>query len=227
VKQEDIHALESIEKLHNYNSYVFNKIFKKGLNKNTLDFGCGYGTLIDYLRRNFNLEIIGFEINPDAIEKLNTKKINLINSLDENNERFDQVVSLNVLEHIENDQKTIEDINHLLKDNGMLVLYLPHSMKIWTELDELVGHYRRYTKKDLFTKLENANFEIQSWEYVDFIGWMALFVSKLLGVKLDYKENRLIRYDKYIFRFLKNLDYIFKYFLGKNILVTCIKKKNQ
>lgn len=227
MKQEDIHALESIEKLHNYNSYVFNKIFKKGLNKNTLDFGCGYGTLIDYLRRNFNLEIIGFEINPDAIEKLNTKKINLINSLDENNERFDQVVSLNVLEHIENDQKTIEDINHLLKDNGMLVLYLPHSMKIWTELDELVGHYRRYTKKDLFTKLENANFEIQSWEYVDFIGWMALFVSKLLGVKLDYKENRLIRYDKYIFRFLKNLDYIFKYFLGKNILVTCIKKKNQ
>ena len=227
MKQEDIHALESIEKLHNYNSYVFNKIFKKGLNKNTLDFGCGYGTLIDYLRRNFNLEIIGFEINPDAIEKLNTKKINLINSLDENNERFDQVVSLNVLEHIENDQKTIEDINHLLKDNGMLVLYLPHSMKIWTELDELVGHYRRYTKKDLFTKLENANFEIQSWEYVAFIGWMALFVSKLLGVKLDYKENRLIRYDKYIFRFLKNLDYIFKYFLGKNILVTCIKKKNQ
>lgn len=227
MKQEDIHALESIEKLHNYNSYVFNKIFKKGLNKNTLDFGCGYGTLIDYLRRNFNLEIIGFEINPDAIEKLNTKKINLINSLDENNERFNQVVSLNVLEHIENDQKTIEDINHLLKDNGMLVLYLPHSMKIWTELDELVGHYRRYTKKDLFTKLENANFEIQSWEYVDFIGWMALFVSKLLGVKLDYKENRLIRYDKYIFRFLKNLDYIFKYFLGKNILVTCIKKKNQ
>tara|TARA_Y100000768_G_C23980353_1_gene685417 strand:+ start:123 stop:806 length:684 start_codon:yes stop_codon:yes gene_type:complete len=227
VKQEDIHALESIEKLHNYNSYVFNKIFKKGLNQNTLDFGCGYGTLISYLKTKFNLEIIGFEINPDAIEKLNTKKINLINSLDENKERFDQVVSLNVLEHIENDQKTIEDINHLLKDNGMLVLYLPHSMKIWTELDELVGHYRRYTKKDLFTKLENANFEIQSWEYVDFIGWMALFVSKLLGVKLDYKENRLIRYDKYIFRFLKNLDYIFKYFLGKNILVTCIKKKNQ
>ncbi len=227
MKQEDIHALESIEKLHNYNSYVFNKIFKKGLNQNTLDFGCGYGTLISYLKTKFNLEIIGFEINPDAIEKLNTKKINLINSLDENKERFDQVVSLNVLEHIENDQKTIEDINHLLKDNGMLVLYLPHSMKIWTELDELVGHYRRYTKKDLFTKLENANFEIQSWEYVDFIGWMALFVSKLLGVKLDYKENRLIRYDKYIFRFLKNLDYIFKYFLGKNILVTCIKKKNQ
>lgn len=224
MKQEDIHALESIEKLHNYNSYVFNKIFKKGLNQNTLDFGCGYGTLISYLKTKFNLEIIGYEINPEAIEKLNAKKINLINSLDENKERFDQVVSLNVLEHIENDQKTIEDINHLLKDNGMLVLYLPHSMKIWTNLDELVGHYRRYTKKELFIKLEKANFEIKSWEYVDFIGWVILYVSKLFRVNLDYKENRLIKYDKFIFRFLKNLDYIFKYFSGKNILVTCIKK---
>jgi len=224
VKQEDIHALESIEKLHNYNSYVFNKIFKKGLNQNTLDFGCGYGTLISYLKTKFNLEIIGYEINPEAIEKLNAKKINLINSLDENKEKFDHVVSLNVLEHIENDQKTIEDINHLLKDNGMLVLYLPHSMKIWTDLDELVGHYRRYTKKELFIKLEKANFEIKSWEYVDFIGWITLYVSKLFRVNLDYKENRLIKYDKFIFRFLKNLDYIFKYFSGKNILVTCIKK---
>ena len=172
MKEEDVHALESIEKLHNYNSYIFEKIYNKGISKEILDFGCGYGTFIDYLKKKFNLEIIGYEINPEAIEKLNTKRINTISSLEKNKENFDYIVSLNVLEHIKNDEKTIEDLNFLLKDSGILILYLPHSMKIWTDLDELVGHYRRYTRKDLFTKLEQAGFNIISWEYVDFIGWI-------------------------------------------------------
>tara|TARA_B100000131_G_C18107579_1_gene608478 strand:- start:1753 stop:2430 length:678 start_codon:yes stop_codon:yes gene_type:complete len=225
VKEEDVHALESIEKLHNYNSYIFEKIYNKGISKEILDFGCGYGTFIDYLKKKFNLEIIGYEINPEAIEKLNTKRINTISSLEKNKENFDYIVSLNVLEHIKNDEKTIEDLNFLLKDSGILILYLPHSMKIWTDLDELVGHYRRYTRKDLFTKLEQAGFNIISWEYVDFIGWIALYLSKLLRINLNYEEKRLIKYDKYIFKFLKYLDVLFKYFVGKNILVVCRKKK--
>ena len=227
MKQEDIHALESIEKLHNYNSYVFNKIFKKGLNQNTLDFGCGYGTLISYLKTKFNLEIIGYEINPEAIEKLNAKKINLINSLDENKERFDQVVSLNVLEHIENDQKTIEDINHLLKDNGMLVLYLPHSMKIWTDLDELVGHYRRYEIKDLKKKCDIVGLKIQSLHYADSIGFFASFAIKMFGY--DKKKgigslSSLKFYDKWIFPISKLLDSIgLKYLFGKNLVLIATK----
>ncbi len=225
MKEEDVHALESIEKLHNYNSYIFEKIYNKGISKEILDFGCGYGTFIDYLKKKFNLEIIGYEINPEAIEKLNTKRINTISSLEKNKENFDYIVSLNVLEHIKNDEKTIEDLNFLLKDSGILILYLPHSMKIWTDLDELVGHYRRYTRKDLFTKLEQAGFNIISWEYVDFIGWIALYLSKLLRINLNYEEKRLIKYDKYIFKFLKYLDVLFKYFVGKNILVVCRKKK--
>ena len=224
MKKQDIHALESIEKIQNYNSYIFEKIYNKGLSKKVLDFGCGYGTFSEYLNNKFNLEVVGYEVNPEALKKLKVKGINTISSLDKYEASFDYIISMNVLEHIKNDEMVIKDMNTLLKDNGRLILYLPNSMKVWTDLDNLVGHYRRYTKKDLLSKLERGGFTTLSWEYVDFIGWVVLYLSKLLRINLNYDEKRLVNYDKYIFKLFKHLDIFFKYFLGKNILVVCSKK---
>ena len=57
MENHDIHALETIESLDNYNSYVFNKIFNIGLKNNVLDFGCGFGTFIEYINKNYKLDI--------------------------------------------------------------------------------------------------------------------------------------------------------------------------
>jgi len=97
-------------------------------------------------------------------------------------------------------------------------------MKIWSNLDSLVGQYRRYTKKELNKKLVNSNFQILSTEYVDSIGWVILFLSKIFGISLKYDTKKLIFYDRYVFRFFKLLDIFFKNFFGKNILV--LAKKN-
>ena len=224
MKKQDIHALESIEKIQNYNSYIFEKIYNKGLSKKVLDFGCGYGIFSEYLKKKFNFEVIGYEVNPEALKKLKVKGIKTISSLDKYEASFDYIISMNVLEHIKDDEIMIKDMNTLLKDNGRLILYLPNSMKVWTDLDNLVGHYRRYTKKDLLSKLDRGGFATLSWEYVDFIGWVVLYLSKLLRINLNYDEKRLTNYDKYIFKLFKYLDIFFKYFLGKNILVVCSKK---
>ena len=224
MENHDIHALETIEILDNYNSYVFNKIFNIGLKNNVLDFGCGFGTFIEYINKNYKLEIYGYEIHPEALKKLKSKQIKTIDSLQDHSGSFDFIVSLNVLEHIKDDQSVINEFKTLLKENGELVLYLPHSMKIWSNLDSLVGHHRRYSREELFSKLESAGFEILSWEYVDFIGWLVLFANRYLRLNFNYDERVLIRYDKYIFRFFKHLDIFFKSFLGKNILVVSRKK---
>jgi len=224
MNNDDIHALESIDKLQFYNSYVFEKILSKTTLNNVLDFGCGYGTLISYVKKKYNKEILGYDINENARAVLKEKNIKCINSLNEINEGFDTIISSNVLEHLENDQKTLDQLNSLLKNEGLLVLYLPCSMKIWSNLDSLVGHYRRYTKKELNKKLVNSNFQILSTEYVDSIGWVILFLSKIFGISLKYDTKKLIFYDRYVFRFFKLLDIFFKNFFGKNILV--LAKKN-
>ena len=224
MNNDDIHALESIDKLQFYNSYVFEKILSKTTLNNVLDFGCGYGTLISYVKKKYNKEILGYDINENARAVLKEKNIKYINSLNEINKGFDTIISSNVLEHIEDDQKTLDELNSLLKNEGLLILYLPCSMKIWSNLDSLVGHYRRYTKKELNKKLVNSNFQIFSIEYVDSIGWIILFLSKIFKISLKYDTKKLIFYDKYVFQYLKLLDIFFKNLFGKNILV--VAKKN-
>ena len=57
-------------------------------------------------------------------------------------------MSINVLEHIKNDNQTIAEFKKILKNNGRLILYLPHSRYLWTELDELVGITEDMRKKE-------------------------------------------------------------------------------
>jgi len=224
MNSDDVHALESIDKLQFYNSYVFEKLVSNTNLNNTLDFGCGFGTLISYVKKKYNKEILGYDINENARAVLKEKNIKYINSLNEINKGFDTIISSNVLEHLENDQKTLDQLNSLLKNEGLLVLYLPCSMKIWSNLDSLVGHYRRYTKKELNKKLVNSNFQILSIEYADSIGWIILFLSKIFKISLKYDTKKLIFYDKYVFQYLKLLDIFFKNLFGKNILA--VAKKN-
>lgn len=221
--EKDILALEAMSELKNYNSYTFKLIADSITSKKVLDFGSGYGVFCEYLQDK-NYDVQGYEINQLAIDESKSRGIEVFSNLLAIKEKYETITSLNVLEHIEDDEMVIKDMNTLLKDNGRLILYLPNSMKVWTDLDNHVGHYRRYTKKDLLSKLERGGFTILSWEYVDFIGWVVLYLSKLLRINLNYDEKRLVNYDKYIFKLFKHLDIFFKYFLGKNILVVCSKK---
>ena len=214
----DIHALETIEDLDNYNNYIFSKILKHTKKGKLIDFGCGFGGFVKHCGDN-NLDAIGFEINNEAIKKLKINNVPI--ELDKKNlqNKYENLVSINVLEHIKNDNQTIAEFKKILKNNGRLILYLPHSRYLWTELDELVGHHRRYDKKDLVSKLERNGFQIKHVEYVDFIGSLVITFTKLLRIKLGYSKNLTIFYDKTIFKFFKYLDLFFKNIFGKNILI--------
>ena len=215
---DDIHALESIDELHNYNNYIYKKILKYLQPGLSLDFGCGFGNFLKFIKKETKLNFVGYEVNRIALEKLEKESITYVKNIDNANE-YDNIVSLNVLEHIDDDTEVFNNFNRILKPEGRLVLYLPHSMVLWSSLDNLVGHKRRYTKKDLSKKLENSNFNIEKIEYVDFIGSVVLLIFKILRLDLNYKKSRLIFYDKSVFRLFKYLDMLTKNIFGKNILV--------
>ena len=44
-----------------------------------------------------------------------------------------------------------------MQKDGLLILYVPASMKAWSQMDIDAGHYRRYEKKEIINKLENNN----------------------------------------------------------------------
>jgi hypothetical protein len=67
----------------------------------------------------------------------------------------------------------IKNIYDSLECGGIFFVYVPAVPWIYSSMDQLVGHYRRYTKDELVLKLKSAGFCIKRSEYVDFLGvWL-------------------------------------------------------
>ena len=215
--------------LKNYNSEVvkifFNHFKSKG-NK-ILDFGAGIGTLSTLYEKMSGVKPICIEIDLENRKYLKSKGFEVFKSIFNSKNNFDAVFSSNVLEHIEDDQKTLNDIYKKLNKDGLLFLFLPAFEILYSDMDKKVGHFRRYSIQDIKKKLKKAKFQIVYCCYLDSLGFFASFVMKIIG----YDEKKGIGspkslkfYDKYIIPISFFLDRIgLKFFFGKNLILLAKK----
>ncbi|MFK7797803.1 MAG: class I SAM-dependent methyltransferase [Aureispira sp.] len=77
---------------------------------------------------------------------------------------FDIVVSFDVFEHIENDQKAVSEVYRVLKKGGSLVYSVPAGPGLFSSHDVALEHFRRYDKKmvkELFKDFKEV--KVYSW----------------------------------------------------------------
>lgn len=135
-----------------------------------LEVGCADGELSSRIAQ---LGLTGdiFDLSEDAVRKakelvkkeklerkLNVYKTDLLTY--KTAMHYDLVIILEVLEHIENEEKALHKVNALLKQGGYLLISVPAKRVLWGASDELVGHFRRYEKEELKDKLRQQGFEI-------------------------------------------------------------------
>ena len=91
---------------------------------------------------------------------------------------------------------------------------------MWTHLDNEVGHYRRYSRNEIFLKLRNVGFQNIEFEYADSAGFFATLIFKLFFYNpKKVSAKTIINFDKYIFPLGRIFDLIFfKYLFGKIFL---------
>ncbi len=90
-------------------------------------------------------------------------------------EKINSVICLNVLEHIKNDKHALENINKVLVKGGRLILLVPHLQSLFSTLDEIVKHERRYSEKDLRKIVAESGFKIErvfQFNRVSTPGWV-------------------------------------------------------
>ena len=75
---------------------------------------------------------------------------------------IDCTYSMNVLEHVEDDRAALAAIYERIRPGGRIIIYVPAFGVLYSKMDELVGHYRRYRRKDLVAKLKEADFQIDT-----------------------------------------------------------------
>jgi len=161
--------------------------------KKALDLGCGYGYYtVELLQRGYEVDAV--DISDHSIKMTREKvsnhprvKLHNINALNfDPKKKYDLIICFEVLEHLHEDLKLLKLINSWLKDDGILLISVPHNEKLWNIRDELAGHLRRYSKDEIKAKMKSANLEPTKILCYGFP-----FVRLLLGTYLKIKERTI------------------------------------
>jgi SAM-dependent methyltransferase len=146
-----------------------------------LEVGCSGGALIGLLEREGFSRVSGIDINERSIERcksLGRKDVRIADgrATGFSNEQFDVVIASDVLEHIEEPILGLNEWLRILKPKGLAIVFVPAFQFLWSRHDEVNRHYRRYTKQEIVTLLEQAGFCIERATYWNF----CLFFPALL-----------------------------------------------
>jgi SAM-dependent methyltransferase len=74
---------------------------------------------------------------------------------------FDLIGAFEVLEHLENPEKTIQGIAQVLKIGGLLIFSVPMNQGYWSSWDVFAGHVQRFEQKHLTDVLEKQGFRVE------------------------------------------------------------------
>ena len=131
-----------------------------------LEVGCGTGFILSGIARKFpEIRLVGSEIYTAglAFAAQRLPRAELV-QMDARNlpyiAEFDIVCAFDVIEHIQEDELVLRNIHRAIKPGGGCMLTVPQHMWLWSAVDEQACHKRRYSAKELHSKVEKAGFRI-------------------------------------------------------------------
>ncbi len=120
---------------------------------------------------------------------------------------WNSIVSVNVLEHIQEDEAELAEYASLLCDaGGRLCLFVPARPEIYAPIDADFGHFRRYTRPELKRKLRAAGFDVVRLDYFNFIGYFAWWFSFRLLKQRKFNPTQVRAFDRVIFPMVNFLE---------------------
>ncbi|MCW1918553.1 class I SAM-dependent methyltransferase [Rhodobacter sp. KR11] len=128
-----------------------------------LDVGCGTGDFAQHLVKDGTLTVTGSEIYLKGLHfaKKRQPGVEFIQYdvtegvLDRG---FDIITAFDVFEHIDRDVDGMRHVHQMLSPEGVFVISVPQHMFLWSRLDEIVCHKRRYSRAEMVAKLRATGF---------------------------------------------------------------------
>jgi SAM-dependent methyltransferase len=187
-------TLSTIKVLHNYNGWIWKQVAPY-VGQRVMEAGCGTGTMTRYLASRRRL--VAVDIEPHYVAGLQERYAEQSNVRvewadlssadwpDVSLEHLDTIVSMNVLEHLEDDTTVLKRFHSVLEVGGRLVLLVPAHAALFGTMDTALGHFRRYDRADLASLLDRCGFEVTSIRYLNPTGVLGWFVNgRVLGRKV-------------------------------------------
>lgn len=206
-----------------------------------LDVGCGASGLVASLLER-GVDASGIDASASIIEAaagflrargLDASRVSTepLSALVAQGATFDSVVSMDCLEHVEDDAAMLRDLVRVLRPGGTLVVTVPALMALYGERDRLQGHFRRYDRPMLRALAAEAPLELLELRYWNLLGVAPTYVShRLLHRTVDESfrygapslPKRLLR--QALFTWFEQVENRFRPPLGMTLLLVARRK---
>jgi len=134
-------------------------------------------------------------------------------------ERFESIVCINVLEHIQDAQQALQHLQQLLRPNDYLSLYVLTLPGLFGSLDVSFGHYRRYTKRRLAALARQVGFTIEKLRFVNSVDVVSWYIPGKLFHRHTRTRGRIMVYDRLAIPIIRRRERIVSPPLGQSLLV--------
>ena len=165
------HILHNLERARRFNRWMGEAI-QPLVGERVLEIGAGIGNVTEWLvPRDL---YVASDVNPNYIGYLRNMSLGRpymkVEHIDVEDPacfapwrgKFDTVVCLNVLEHVRDPNLSLENMAGSLEPNGRLLLYVPQHQRLYSSLDEVLGHRCRYSREELTDEVSRAGFTVES-----------------------------------------------------------------
>jgi len=222
-------ALEIMSGAKNYNSHLLELLRSevascktrsaRGKEFTILDFGAGNGRFISAFDGN---SAALFAVEPDpalsgALSQVQDVAVVSLSSIESRS--IDFIYSLNVFEHIYNDADTLVELSEKLSPGGRLLVFVPAWPHLFSAFDQKIGHFRRYTKKDLLLKAEQTELNLDRLELFDPLGYFAAVLFKMFSNKPVLPSRGLVLFDRVVYPISRLLLPLTRNSIGKNLVM--------
>jgi 2-polyprenyl-3-methyl-5-hydroxy-6-metoxy-1,4-benzoquinol methylase len=235
--------LENVSQMCRFNRLMYEEILLPVLKGDyILEVGSGIGTFSEkIIRGQPHSHIILTDVSLSYIKQLEERFYNNNNNNNDNisickldlnckadydkigYEKFDCIIAINVLEHVKKDEFVLQQLYKMLKKEGILVLLVPCHKFLYNVIDKNLGHFRRYTKEELKSKVKKSQFTIDSMFYFNTLGIIGWYINGSLAKNPKINPTASKIFDKIIPLLMHGERIIGKRITGLSIV--CYLKK--
>jgi SAM-dependent methyltransferase len=222
-----IRDLEIMADAVNYRRWIYENI-SSALGKRVVECGAGIGSFTLLLaERDLVVVVDRSETAVDHIKRNLSGKKNVIPLLlDMASDEFlelgrfepDTVICINVLEHVEDDARALFNMHEILTRGGKLALLVPAHRFLYGSIDTVVGHHRRYDKRELIAKLRKSGFQIKDVHYMNCIAAFGWFVNNRILRRTEESPLQVRMFDRVIVPWLRRVERVIRPPFGLSLI---------
>jgi SAM-dependent methyltransferase len=221
------HELELFAEVRNWKSYWARQL-QPFIHGDILEVGAGIGANTPFLDHGVRGRWVCLEPDPKLAARLSGDSskttgnpsyeavIGTIEDLDER-KKFDTIIYIDVLEHIENDRKELEDATALLRADGRIIVLSPAHQWLFSPFDAAIGHFRRYNRA-MLRNITPSGLHLERLFYLDSAGMFLPLANLLLLRQSMPTRGQLQFWDRCVIPVSRVLDACTSNRVGKSIV---------